>query len=77
MKILAAITKCFASLIIQLSQVLRYFKQVSHCKSEREAGGVVIEEFVRFRAKIHSFLVVDNREPRNVNRNVARTVGHN
>ena len=48
-------------------------------KIKDEAGGVAIEEFVRLKPKIYSFLVDDNSEhkkARGVNRSVIATMSH-
>ena len=49
-------------------------------KMKDEAGGIVIEEFVRLKPKIFSFLVDYNSEhekAKGVNKNVVATVSHN
>ena len=45
-----------------------------------ETGGIMIEEFVRLKSKIYSFMVSDNNEhkkAKHVNRNVIATKSHN
>ena len=58
MKILAAIKKCFISVIIQLSQNAMI---IQNGKMKDETGCATIEEFIRLKAKMYSFLV-DNSE---------------
>ena len=49
-------------------------------KMKDETGGIMIEEFVRLKSKIYSFMVSDNNEykkAKHVNRNVIATKSHN
>ena len=49
-------------------------------KMKDETGGIMIEEFVRLKSKIYSFMVSDNDEHKkgkHVNRNVIATKSHN
>ena len=49
-------------------------------KMKDETGGIMIEEFVRLKSKIYSFMVSDNNEhkkSKQVNRNVIATKSHN
>ena len=48
-------------------------------KMKDETGGVAIEEFVRWKSKMYSFLIDDNSEPKKakvLNNNVAPTISH-
>ena len=44
-----------------------------------ETGGVAIEEFVRLKSKMYSFLVEnsEHKKAKGVNRNVVATISHN
>ena len=49
-------------------------------KMNDETGGIMIEEFVRLKSKIYSFMVSNNNEhkkAKHVNRNVIATKSHN
>ena len=62
MKILAVVKKSLILLIIRLSQITMMIqKKLVIGKMTDETGGVVIEEFVGLKLKMHSFLV-DNKE---------------
>ena len=56
--------------------ILWWLKKISHWKNEDESGGAPIEEFVRMKPKMYSFLVdnnSDHEKARGVNRKVAAT----
>ena len=56
------IKKCFTLIIIQLSQNMIIKKKNRGWKMKDEAPGVVIEEFVRLKPKMYSYLVNVNGE---------------
>ena len=49
-------------------------------KMKDETAGIAIEEFVRLKPKMYSYLVNDNKEHNNakgINKNVVATISHN
>ena len=64
-KSLVKIRKCLIFVVIQLSQKSKYYDDANKLalgKMKDETGGVAIEEFVRLKSKMYSFLVDDNSE---------------